>query len=48
MRAGYITRLGRVTWDAMTLLALAWGGPFRLPIPVADLPGQSDAPGRIG
>ena len=29
MRAGYITTLGRVIWDALTVLALAWGGPFR-------------------
>jgi hypothetical protein len=31
MRAKYITTLGQVIWDALTLLALAWGGPFRLP-----------------
>ena len=37
MRVGYVTTLGRLTWDALTLLALAWGGPFRLPL---DGPGQ--------
>jgi hypothetical protein len=30
---GVVASLARVTWDAPTLLALAWGGPFRLPVP---------------
>jgi hypothetical protein len=30
---GVVASLGRVTWNALTLLALAWGGPFRLPVP---------------